>query len=135
MELLQKLKYENEVVGAAARRGPRSRRDLFGNESHGLRLPAAIFCRALPYRYGCIFKGCHVKRQARPLNTFKFINGEGYTPAIYSIIRRAAQETRTHAGAQCCPRYAAPEDLIRAMRTTFRVVHTVPTCTQFAVKS
>lgn len=41
----------------------------------------AIFRRASAYRHGCIFKGCHVKRQARPLNTFKFINGEGYTPA------------------------------------------------------
>lgn len=80
-------KYENEVVamgggggGEGARsRGRRSLDDLFGNESHGRRPPAAIFCRAFAYRYGCIFKGCHVKRQARPLNTFKFINGEGYT--------------------------------------------------------
>jgi hypothetical protein len=58
----------------------------------------AIFCRALAYRHGCIFKGCHVKRQARPLNTFKFINGEGYTPArLYNTVRRAGGgEERTH---------------------------------------
>jgi len=40
------------------------------------------FAALWAYRYRCIFKGCHVKRQARPLNTFKFINGEGYTPSL-----------------------------------------------------
>lgn len=82
-----KRKYENMKLsrwggGQGARRAAiADLDDLFGNESHG-RPPAAIFCRAFAYRYGCIFKGCHVKRQARPLNTFKFINGEGYTPVI-----------------------------------------------------
>lgn len=86
------------------------------NESHGLRLPAAIFCRASPYRYGCIFKGCHVKRQARPLNTFKFINGEGYTPAILCNTSRG-KKTRTQRCAQwCCSRYVTPKDLILYIR-------------------
>lgn len=80
-------KYENELVAMGLEGRGRGEPvadldDPFGNESHGRRPPAAIFCRAFAYRYGCIFKGCHVKRQARPLNTFKFINGEGYTPAI-----------------------------------------------------
>ena len=79
-------------------------RDRFRNESHGLLLPAAIFCRALPYRYGCIFKGCHVKRQARPLNTFKFINGEGYTPAVLYNTSRGKKHAYTGAhGARDTP--------------------------------
>lgn len=76
--------------------------DSFGNESHGW-LPA-IFCRALAYRYSCIFKGCHVKRQARPLNTFKFINGEGYTPALCNT----SHGENTHRACMCvcaCTRY------------------------------
>jgi len=91
------MKMKLSALGEGEHRG---RVDL-GRFRAGMRVTVdglpAIFCRALAYRHGCIFKGCHVKRQARPLNTFKFINGEGCTPARpYNTRRRPRGKKRTH---------------------------------------
>jgi len=77
---------------------------------------------------GCIFKGCHVKRQARPLNTFKFINGEGYTPAILYNTSRG----KKHAyGRAWCSRYVILKALIR--RCALRFTLYTPYDLQFAL--
>lgn len=101
--------------------------DLFGNESHGRRPPAAIFCRAFAYRYGCIFKGCHVKRQARPLNTFKFINGEGYTPAILYNTSHGVTRARIYVRAR--------KDLIYGAMRAVYTFHVALYDLQFAIES